>query len=103
MLYRRKKPLRRYWDYTRMAASAKGMKNIERHRKVHAHRLAALVEDVVDSLAHVASRCQESTRNETPEVEDTTNDVGVPTLIDAFCRAIPAVACWLPGFIKLGI
>lgn len=66
----------------------------------NAHRLAAVIECVVDPAGNGPVLCEESTLDQTPEVENATDGVRVPTDIDAACRRIPHVPCGLQGFVE---
>jgi len=65
-----------------------------------AHRLAAIIEYAVNPAGSGSIRCEESTVDQPPEVEVTTDNVRISTNVDAARRAIPLIPCGLLRFVE---
>lgn len=65
-----------------------------------AHSHAAVIPSVIDPAGSGSVLIEEPSVDQTPEGEDTTDNIRNPTNIDAGRRAIPLVPCGLLGFVE---
>ena len=65
-----------------------------------AHRQAAVIESVIDPAGNGSVLIEEPCVDQTPKVEDTADNIRIPTNIDAGRRAIPLVPGGLLGFVE---
>ena len=63
-------------------------------------RLTALIKYVVDTFDRSPVRGEETTINQTPEIEHATDDVWISTHINAACGRVPFVSCGLQSLVK---
>jgi hypothetical protein len=68
-------------------------------RAQNAHSLAAVIENVVDPACSISIRREESTIDQSPEVEEAADNVRGSTLVDTARGGIPFIARGLSRFV----
>ena len=63
-------------------------------------RLTALIKYVVDTIRRLTVRGEETTINQTPEIEHATDEVLISTCISAACGGIPFVSRGLQSLVE---
>ena len=63
-------------------------------------RLTALIKYVVDTLGRSTIRGEETTINQTPKIEQATDDVWISTHINAACGRVPFVSRGLQSLVE---
>lgn len=76
------------------------MKLILELLKLMTDRLTACIKYVVDAIGHGTVRFEETTINQTPEIEHATDDVWISTHINPACGGVPFVSRGLQSLVE---